>query len=155
MPKIFAIVNQKGGVGKSTTALALAAAYSERGERILLIDLDPQSGLTTSLGYNPETFQKTIYDVFRRETHIQDSLINTKLSLVDLVPANLDLAGAETMLGKAGWDRFLKIALEAISAHYTRVLLDCPPSLGILTTNALAHRAGGSGLVLHHHLSLL
>jgi len=138
MNKIFAISNQKGGVGKSTTTLSLGAAWAEKGETVLALDLDPQSGLTISLGCNPESFEKTSYDIFCEGAPIKDVLYKTPYENFHFVPANLDLAGAEAkLIGEPGWERVLKIAVDAISAHYTRVLFDCPPSLGILTINAL------------------
>jgi chromosome partitioning protein len=136
--KIYAIANQKGGVGKSTTVASLAAAFSESGQNVLLIDMDPQAGLTTSLGFDPDSFDKTVYHVLLGQIDTQAAIQKTKLEKVDLVPSNLDLAGAEPeLIGEIGWDRALKDALDPISLHYGRVFLDCPPSLGVLTTNAL------------------
>jgi len=138
MAKIYAIANHKGGVGKTTTALSLAAVFSEMGRSTLLVDLDPQGGLLRSLGLEPETFKATTYQVMLGQLSIQGALIATKLPGVDLVPANLDLAAAESeLIGEIGWDRLLKDALAEVAHRYEKILLDCPPSLGVLTTNAL------------------
>ena len=138
MAKIFAIGNQKGGVGKTSTCGALAAAFSEKGKKVLVADLDPQAGLTTSLGFDPDSFEKTIYHTFLEEEDIKTIAVSTKLPKVDLAPANLDLAGAEAeLIGEIGWDRTLKDALAPIEKSYDLIFLDCPPSLGVLTTNAL------------------
>jgi chromosome partitioning protein len=118
--------------------VSLGAALAERGEKLLAIDLDPQAGLTISLNCDPEGFEKTTYDIFCEGASILDVLYKTPYENFHFVPAKLDLAGAEgKLIGEPGWDRILKTALEAISAHYTRVLIDCPPSLGVLTINAL------------------
>jgi len=140
MIEIIAIANQKGGVGKSTTTACLGAALSEEGQSVLLIDLDPQAGLTTSLGNEPESFERTIYDVIIRpeEVPIQDVIVESGINNVHLIPSNLDLAGAEAeLIGEIGWDRILRDTLEPLGEHYDFILLDCPPSLGVLTTNAL------------------
>lgn len=138
MPTIYAIANQKGGVGKTTTAVALGAAFAERGERVLLVDLDPQAGLTISHGFDPDRLEQTVYQVFLEEVSLPTVTLATRVSRVDLVPANLDLAGAEAeLIGEIGWDRTLAEALAAVPTPYERILLDCPPTLGILTTNAL------------------
>ncbi len=141
MAKIYAIANQKGGVGKSTTCLCLATGLTEEANRkVLMIDLDPQAGLTTSLGLHPESFARTIYDVLinPEEIPLSSVIIPTKIPNVSLAPANLDLAGAEVELfGEIGWDRVLREVLEPIQAMFDYIFADCPPSLGILTTNAL------------------
>jgi chromosome partitioning protein len=138
MRTIYAIANQKGGVGKTTTAVALGAAFAERGERVLLVDLDPQAGLTMSHGFDPDRLEQTVYQVFLAAVSLPTVTLATRVARVDLVPANLDLAGAEAeLIGDIGWDRTLAEALAAVPTPYARILLDCPPTLGILTTNAL------------------
>jgi chromosome partitioning protein len=140
MPRIYAITNQKGGVGKSTTCACLAAALAEAGQRVLMIDLDPQAGLTLSFGLDPESFDLTSYDFLIRPESIEmeATIIPTGIPGVDLMPANLDLAGAEAeLIGEIGWDRTLKESLDLIPRPYDYILIDGPPSLGVLTTNSL------------------
>ncbi len=138
--KIIAIANQKGGVGKTTTTVNLGAALAERAQRILLIDLDPQGNATSSLGM--QDFEgESLYDPLLGETVIADKILPTRLDHLFLVPADLDLAGAEVEIARMP-DHLLRLArtlrpLRADSA-FDFVLLDCPPSLGILMSNALA-----------------
>jgi len=139
MSKLYAITNQKGGVGKSTTCANLGTALSELGKKVLILDLDPQAGLTTSLGFKPDSLDITIYQaILDNHFPIQDIITKTKIPNLFLLPSNLDLAGAEVeLIGKIGWDRILKDTLSPILSDYDFVFIDCPPSLGLLTTNAL------------------
>ncbi len=140
MSEICTIANQKGGVGKSTTCACLSAALAEIGKRILAVDLDPQGGLTTSLGFDPDSFQNTAYNVLinSNESPVRTAIIETEIPNLFLLPSNLDLAGAEgELIGEIGWDKTLKDALFPIAQDYDSIFIDCPPSLGILTTNGL------------------
>ena len=140
MRRVYAIANQKGGVGKTTTCICLGAALAEHGKQVLLIDLDPQAGLTTGLGFDPDSFEVTIYNAMidPENVSLRDLTLDTSVPGVRLVPSNLDLAGVEAeLIGEIGWDRTLRELLEAPIGEYDFVLVDCPPSLGVLTTNAL------------------
>jgi chromosome partitioning protein len=133
---IYTVANQKGGVGKTTTVANLGAAFAQAGQKVLLIDLDPQAGLTTSCGMDPDTLEKTVYQVFLEEATLPQVTVQTRIATLHLVPANLDLAGAEAeLIGEVGWERMLHQAL--VNVSYDTILIDCPPTLGILTTNAL------------------
>jgi len=139
IPRIIAIANQKGGVGKTTTAVNLGAALAESGLRVLVVDLDPQGNASTGLGINPRDVGASIYDVLMQDTPALDAVEPTSLKNLFVIPATLDLAGAEIELVPA-FSRELKLkrALEAVRSEYDVVLIDCPPSLGLLTVNGLA-----------------
>jgi chromosome partitioning protein len=139
LPTILAIANQKGGVGKTTTAVNLGASLAELGFRVLVIDLDPQGNATTGLGINPRNLQGSIYDVVMNNARVEDCVEPTSLKNLFVVPATIDLAGAEIELVPA-FSRELKLrrALEEVRDDYDFTLIDCPPSLGLLTVNGLA-----------------
>lgn len=139
------MVNQKGGVGKTTTAVNLAAGLAERGQRTLLIDADPQGNATSGLGVDKTTVETTLFDVFEVVIDQPDTPNALSSAIVrindhlDLIPATLDLAGAEPLLlGAVGKEVILRDALEPIRGQYDWILLDAPPSLGLLTLNILA-----------------
>jgi chromosome partitioning protein len=139
LPRVLAIANQKGGVGKTTTAINLGAALAELGYRVLVIDLDPQGNATTGLGVNARNLDTSIYDVILHDVPIEDCIEPTNLRNLFLVPATIDLAGAEIELVPA-FSRELRLrrALGSVLADFDFLLIDCPPSLGLLTVNALS-----------------
>lgn len=141
MARTIALANQKGGVAKTTSALALGAAFAQAGSRALLVDLDPQGCLTYSLGLDSDSLDVSVHDVLVGRCPIGKTI--HQLEEVDLVPANIDLAGAEAyLLTRTGREYALRTALEDVQIHYDWVLLDCPPSLGVLTINALTAADG-------------
>ncbi|MBW3588915.1 MAG: ParA family protein [Actinobacteria bacterium] len=137
--KIIAVVNQKGGVGKTTTTLNLGAALVEHGAKVLLVDFDPQGALSVGIGFNPNALEATVYDLLLDSSiTFQDVKVSTKVEGLDLIPANIDLSAAEIMLvSEVAREQLLKRALEAAQPEYHYILIDCPPSLGLLTVNAL------------------
>jgi chromosome partitioning protein len=133
------VTNQKGGVGKTTTAVNLGAALAELGHRTLVVDLDPQGNASTGLGMNVRALQASMYDVILRDAPIDDCIEGTSVRNLFVAPASLDLAGAEIELVPA-FSRELRLrrALDEVRHEYEFVLIDCPPSLGLLTVNGLA-----------------
>jgi chromosome partitioning protein len=139
LPRVLAIANQKGGVGKTTTAVNLGAALAELGYRVLVVDLDPQGNATTGLGVNARNLESSIYDVILHDVPIEDCIEPTNLRNLFLVPATIDLAGAEIELVPAfSRELRLKRAIGNVLDDFDFLLIDCPPSLGLLTVNALA-----------------
>lgn len=138
MSVVIVIANQKGGVGKTTTAINLGVALAERGKRILLVDLDPQSALSAGLGIDSYQLEETIYDVLVDSRVAIQSVVRSVRPNLDVVPSNIDLAAAELELISAiGREYIFKEALAPIRANYDYILVDSPPSLGLLTVNAL------------------
>lgn len=136
--KIVAIINQKGGVGKSTTAINLAAALGEMGKQVLLVDLDPQGNCSSGLGIEKSLIQQCIYDVLLNDVPIEDVIIPDITEGVDIAPATINLAGAEVeLVAEMARENRLKDAVGSMRGRYDFVLVDCPPSLGLLTVNAL------------------
>ncbi|HIY54376.1 MAG TPA: AAA family ATPase [Candidatus Agathobaculum merdavium] len=137
MGKIIAFANQKGGVGKTTTAINLAAALYERGKRMLLCDFDPQGNATSGFGVDPRTLQISIYDlIVAEEPDVKSAIVSTKW--VDLIGANVNLAGAELdLIAMEGRENRLKSVLDRVRDDYDYIFIDCPPSLGLLTLNCL------------------
>ena len=136
--KIFAIINQKGGVGKSTTAVNLAAALGEQGKQVLLIDLDPQGNATSGLGINKAEIDRCIYDVLLNDVQIEDIIIPDITEGLDLAPATINLAGAEVeLVSEMARENRLRDTVGRLRGRYDYILIDCPPSLGLLTVNAL------------------
>lgn len=137
--KIIAVANQKGGVGKTTTAINLAAGLAHLGQETLLIDMDPQGNATSGLGIDKNSVDKHIYHVLIDESRLEDTLRATELDWLDIVPSHIDLIGAEIeLVNLPERELRLKKALAGLQKVYKYVIIDCPPSLGLLTLNSLA-----------------
>jgi chromosome partitioning protein len=138
MPHIFCIANQKGGVGKTTTTVNLAAGLAQIGQRVLIIDLDPQGNATMGSGVDKRTLVHSVYDVLLEDASIEEARVRSDKAGYDVLGANRELAGAEVeLVNLERRDRRLKTAIEAVAAEYDFVLIDCPPSLSLLTLNGL------------------
>ena len=139
MGKIISFSNQKGGVGKTTTSVNMAAYLASAGKKVLLVDLDPQGNATTGLGFSKGSLKKSVYNVIIDDEEVKDNILATELEGLLILPSNIDLAGAEvSLVYKKNRDKVLRGALEKVKGSFDYILIDCPPSLGLLTINALA-----------------
>lgn len=138
MSRIIAIANQKGGVGKTTTAINLSSCLAEAGKKVLAIDLDPQGNMTSGLGVDKEELENTVYELMLDECTIQESMSDTVVEGLSIIPSNVNLAGAEIELLDVNEKEYiLKNAVAQIRDNYDFIIIDCPPSLNMLTINAM------------------
>lgn len=138
MGRIIAIANQKGGVGKTTTAINLSATLAEAGQRVLAVDFDPQGNETSGLGVEKDDVEHTVYELLIEECKVEDCIVKEVQPGLDLMPSNVNLAGAEIeLLEIEQKERVLKKSLDQIKDRYDFIIIDCPPSLSLLTINAL------------------
>lgn len=147
MTKIYAIANQKGGVGKTTSVINLGAYLAGSGRRILMVDMDPQSNATSGLGYNKYEMEQSTYQLLLEEAEVDEVVISNEEYNIDLLPAHPSLAGAEVELVNAiGREYRLRNVLQTVNGRYDYILIDCPPSLSLLTVNALT--AARDGIII-------
>ena len=138
MGKIIAIANQKGGVGKTTTAINLSACLAEKGKRVLSVDMDPQGNMTSGLGMEKDSVDKTIYDLIIGEANIEEVIIKGLIDNLDLIPTSIDLSAAEIeLIDLENKEYILKNAIHKVKDEYDFIIIDCPPSLSMLTINAM------------------
>ena len=138
MGKIVAFLNQKGGVGKTTTCVNMSGYLAQMGKKVLLLDIDPQGNASSNLGFEKDSKQKTIYDVIVDDNTIDEVIQKTKLDNLDIIPSNVDLAGAEIELVQMNnREKVVRNILRKIVNNYDYICIDCPPSLGLITVNAL------------------
>lgn len=138
MGKIISIANQKGGVGKTTTAINLAASLAALELKTLLVDADPQANSTSGLGFDPRTITKSIYECMMNEATAKETIVHTSIDYLDLLPSHMDLVGAEVeMINITGREERMKNALGVVKGEYDYILIDCSPSLGLITVNSL------------------
>lgn len=139
MGKVVAFSNQKGGVGKTSTCINMAASLALRGYKVLLVDIDAQGNTTTGMGIAKNNLTLSIYNVLIEQANIKDAILPTQIEGLDILPSNIDLAGAEVELVYVkNREKRLRTALDAVKSNYDYIMIDCPPSLSLLTINALA-----------------
>lgn len=138
MGRIIAIANQKGGVGKTTTAINLSACLAEKGKKVLSIDMDPQGNMTSGLGVDKDSVEKTVYDLIIGEAQIEEIICKDVLENLDVLPTNIDLSAAEIeLIGIDNKEYIIKNEVDKVKDNYDFVIIDCPPSLSMLTINAM------------------
>ena len=138
MGRIIAIANQKGGVGKTTTAINLSACLAEKGKKVLAIDMDPQGNMTSGLGVDKDSVEKTVYDLIIGEAQIEEIICKEVLENLDVLPTNIDLSAAEIeLIGIENKEYIIKNEVEKVKENYDFIIIDCPPSMSMLTINAM------------------
>lgn len=138
MGRIISVSNQKGGVGKTTTTVNIAAFLAEKGKRVLIIDIDPQGNAGFGIGINAEEMETTLYEVLIDQIPLEEAIFKTGIERLSIIPSNIHLSGAQVdLLDADGKEFILKKKLEPLKNHYDYIFIDCPPSLGILTLNSL------------------